>query len=83
MAAAATNTEAGEITLQSLQLYHRKDGTPYMLGAGSFGMVGVVRLSRCIDRWLYCRRIWSCTSGHSGVRMLVSTHELLLPTLEN
>jgi hypothetical protein len=45
MAAAATNTEAGEITLRSLQLYHRKDGTPYMLGAGSFGMVGLVRRS--------------------------------------
>jgi hypothetical protein len=48
MAAAATNTEAGEITLQSLQLYHRKDGTPYMLGAGSFGMVGVLRWCSCI-----------------------------------
>ena len=48
MAAAATNAEAGEITLQSLQLYHRKDGTPYMLGAGSFGMVGVLGVKRSV-----------------------------------
>lgn len=42
MATAATDGEAGEITLQSLQLYHHKDGTPYMLGAGTFGMVRVM-----------------------------------------
>lgn len=42
MAAATNDEEAGEVTLASLELYHHKDGTPYMLGAGTFGMVCVV-----------------------------------------
>ena len=72
MAAAATNTEAGEITLQSLQLYHRKDGTPYMLGAGSFGMVGVLGYSECLRCCLLCRcmpsRARSAKFGMRGMR---------------
>lgn len=39
MATAATDDESGEIGLGELQLYHYQDGTPWLLGSGTFGKV--------------------------------------------
>lgn len=76
MATAETDTEAGEITLQSLQLYHHKDGTPYTLGAGTFGRVRLCTscsftLNTCI--LIHCLSVQLiCTQQLAGTIELTS-----------
>lgn len=70
MATAATDDESGEIRAGELQLYHYQDGTPWLLGSGTFGKVRYI-IFKFVDLKLkrpelqLCRR-YSCTTARTA-----------------